>query len=543
VMAFVLAFLLLASAAAEDAETPAIEVPATVDGAAFFEPFLDTWDATWKISKDADFKGTWKHEGYSTEVIVGDKGLVVGDMAQKHAVSTLFATPFKAESSGLVIQYEVQLKNGLSCGGAYLKLLTASEELSHDGFQADTPYTLMFGPDSCGDTKKVHFIMRHKNPISGEWEEKHLVTPPVPDVIDKKTHLYTAIVGTDNSVKILVDNEEKKSANLLTKADFSPAINPPEEVDDPEDKKPDDWVENPKMDEPGAAKPDEWDEDAPREIADPKSSKPADWLDDAPELVPDPAAITPDDWDAEEDGEWEAPLIANPDCKAHGCGEWKAPLVPNPDYKGKWFAPKVDNPDYKGVWSPRQIPNPNFFTDEKPYAMAPIGGIGIELWTMQNGILFDNILLTDDPAVASALAAKSFVPRKAGEDAAKKDESRKVEKGEGLLGSIKYYGLQAFYYAQDNAMLVGGSICIGLIPLILLCCMGGKKKQEEDEEPTVPPAASASSAAPAAAASASTPAEEEEEEEAEEEDEAEGDEEPAPAAESKKPKKRTPKAS
>ena len=30
------------------------------------------------------------------------------------------------------------------------------------------------------------------------------------------SQLYTAIVGTDNTVKILVDNEEKKSASLLS---------------------------------------------------------------------------------------------------------------------------------------------------------------------------------------------------------------------------------------------------------------------------------------------------------------------------------------
>jgi hypothetical protein len=41
---------------------------------------------------------------------------------------------------------------------------------------------------------QVHFILRHKNPVSGEWEEKHLVTPPVPDTMDKLTHLYTAIM-------------------------------------------------------------------------------------------------------------------------------------------------------------------------------------------------------------------------------------------------------------------------------------------------------------------------------------------------------------
>merc|ERR1719181_1822726 len=204
---------------------------------------------------------------------------------------------------------------GLQCGGAYLKLLTASDELSEDGFKAETPYTIMFGPDRCGDTNKVHFILRHKNPKSGEWEEKHLQTPPIPDTADKLTHLYTAIVGTDNSVKLLVDNVEKKSASLLSETDFKPPVNPPKEIDDPSDSKPEDWV-------------------------------------DAPDMIADPASEMPSDWDEDEDGAWEAPLIKNPDCEKYGCGEWKSPMISNPAYKGKWFAPKIDNPDYKGVWEP-----------------------------------------------------------------------------------------------------------------------------------------------------------------------------------------------
>ena len=44
------------------------------------------------------------------------------------------------------------------------------------------------------------------------------------------------------------------------------------------------------------------------------------------------------DWDADEDGDWEAPLVKNPDCEKFGCGEWAAPVISNPDYKGKWYA-------------------------------------------------------------------------------------------------------------------------------------------------------------------------------------------------------------
>lgn len=34
-------------------------------------------------------------------------------------------------------------------------------------FQDKTPYSIMFGPDKCGTSGKVHLIFRYKNPING----------------------------------------------------------------------------------------------------------------------------------------------------------------------------------------------------------------------------------------------------------------------------------------------------------------------------------------------------------------------------------------
>lgn len=125
------------------------------------------------------------------------------------------------------------------------------------------------------------------------------------------------------------------------------------------------------------------------------------------------------------DGEWEAPLIDNPICeKASGCGEWNAPQIDNPEYKGKWRALLIDNPNYQGKWSPKKIPNPGFFEDLHPFRMTPIVSIwliiaiilnlflkvavGIEIWSMSSDILFDNIIITDDVAIADAYAEKTF---------------------------------------------------------------------------------------------------------------------------------------
>ena len=55
----------------------------------------------------------------------------------------------------------------------------------------------------------------------------------------------------------------------------------------------------------------EWDER--EEIPDPDDTKPDDW--EQPEHIADPDAEKPDDWDDDMDGDWEAPMIDNPDYK------------------------------------------------------------------------------------------------------------------------------------------------------------------------------------------------------------------------------------
>jgi len=310
-------------------------------------------------------------------------------------------------SEGIVLQYEARLQDGLDCGGAYLKFVTADDSFSPEGLNGDTPYTVMFGPDKCGGTNKVHVIFRHKSPLDGSIEEKHLMAPPS-IVDDKKPHLYTLVVKPDNTYEVLVDSESKKSGSLFD--DFEPPFNPPAEIDDPEDSKPADWVDEAQIADPEATKPDDWDEDAPMEIVDTEATKPEGWLDDEPDTVVDPESKQPDDWDEDEDGTWEGPIVKNPKCeKAPGCGEWTPPMKQNPDYKGKWYPPMIDNPAYKGVWAPRKIPNPKFFEDKTPLAsIGKIGAVALEIWTMSAGLLIDNILIAKDDKTADDFAEKSW---------------------------------------------------------------------------------------------------------------------------------------
>lgn len=62
---------------------------------------------------------------------------------------------------------------------------------------------------------------------------------------DKQPHLYTLIVNPDNTYVIKVDHRIVNEGSLLT--DFTPAVNPPKEIDDPTDTKPIDWDEREKV--------------------------------------------------------------------------------------------------------------------------------------------------------------------------------------------------------------------------------------------------------------------------------------------------------
>lgn len=386
------------------------------------EQFTPDWDTRWSPSSATkkqsggevfSYVGQWSVEEPTVfPGIQGDTGLVAKSKAAQHAISASFPEVIDPKAAALegkpfVVQYETKLQNGLSCGGAYLKLLTESPEGIHaKEFSDQTPYTIMFGPDKCGATNKVHFIFRHKDPKTGEVNEKHLTNAPYAKLAKTST-LYTLVVHPDNKFQILINNDQKRNGTLFD--DFDPPVNPAKEIDDPKDTKPADWVDQARIPDPDATKPDDWDENAPAEIPDPDATKPEGWLDDEPLMVPDPDAVKPEEWSDEEDGEWVAPTVPNPKCAdAPGCGQWTRPTIRNPAFKGKWTAPMIDNPAYKGEWKPRKIANPNYFEDLNPNHLSRIAGIGFEIWTMDEDILFDNIYVGHSIEDARELARQTF---------------------------------------------------------------------------------------------------------------------------------------
>lgn len=103
--------------------------------------------------------GLWTVEEPKRSVESGNLGLVLKSKARHAAISTPLSKPFIFKDKPLVVQYEVIFQEGQECGGAYLKLLSVdSQHKDLRNFHDKTPYTIMFGPDKCGNDHKVCFL-------------------------------------------------------------------------------------------------------------------------------------------------------------------------------------------------------------------------------------------------------------------------------------------------------------------------------------------------------------------------------------------------
>jgi len=341
----------------------------------------DAWQNRWVQSKHSGKEfGTFK---LSAGKFYGDeeasKGLQTPQDARFYGLSSKFDAVSNKDKD-LVIQFSVKHEQNIDCGGGYLKVFGC--DLDQTEMHGESPYQIMFGPDICGPgTKKVHVIFSYKG-------QNHLIKKEIRCKDDVFSHLYTLILKPDNTYQVLIDNEKVESGRLEEDWDFLP----PKQVKDPEAKKPEDW-------------------DDRETIADETDVKPEDW--DQPEHIADKEAKQPEDWDDEMDGEWEPPMVDNPDYK----GEWKAKQIPNPAYKGAWVHPMIDNPDY--------------VADDKLYEREDMCNVGLDLWQVKSGTIFDNFLITDDVAEAKKIGDETWGAIKDGEkkmkDAQDEEDRKKAE--------------------------------------------------------------------------------------------------------------------
>ena len=221
-----------------------------------------------------------------------------------------------------------------------------------------------------------------------------MIDPPQANITTEEK-VYKLIIYTNNKFIIFVNDKPVKFGSLLH--DFDPPVNPPKKIEDPNDIKPFDWIDDEFVIDETAKKPDDWDESEPEFIPDPnKLKEPEGWLLNEPKLIQNQESKKPDDWDEALFGKWNPELIPNPKCiSAPGCGKYEPPLIVNPKFKGPWEQPRYRNPLYKGAYIPRMIPNPNYYEDLSPHNFINITGIGFDLWTIDGNIGISDIIISN----------------------------------------------------------------------------------------------------------------------------------------------------
>eukprot|EP01006_Ploeotia_vitrea_P032597 TRINITY_DN64783_c4_g1_i1.p1 TRINITY_DN64783_c4_g1~~TRINITY_DN64783_c4_g1_i1.p1 ORF type:complete len:396 (+),score=63.08 TRINITY_DN64783_c4_g1_i1:95-1282(+) len=355
----------------------------------FKEDFNDkNWEKRWTKStswKPSAEMGEWKWTAGEWYGDASDKGIQTGEDARFYGISAPLNEKFTNKDKDLVLQLTVKHEQQLDCGGAYIKLMGDTDQASFGG---DSPYQVMFGPDICGSSNRKTHAIFHYDPKDTNLESKTNIKVES----DQLSHLYTLVVKPSNDYEVFIDDKSVSKGNLEDNWEFLL----PKQIKDPSISKPKDWVDAKKIPDPDDVKPDGYD-DIPAEIV-------------------DPSATMPEDWDEEEDGEWEAPMI------------------PNPEYKGPWKPKMIDNPEYKGEWKHPMIPNPDYKEDPELHVRCKdCTHVGFELWQVKSGTIFDDIIVTDSLDEAREYAQKTFFAKQSNEKAmfdAKEAERMEAEKAE-----------------------------------------------------------------------------------------------------------------
>jgi calreticulin len=297
---------------------------------------------------------------YSDEKI--QRGLETLEARRHYLLFSNFSHVFDTRDKDLIVQYTLRLGLYVDCSGHYLKLCTS--ETDRTRFSNASKYAIMFGPDICGALRrKTHVIIGH---VNHSYPYRRGLTC----YKDHLTHAYTLIIRKNNTIDVLVDGELRDSGTLSEKFNI-PKV---KVIPDPDDKKPDDWDDDPF-------------------VVDPTDLKPSDWVDT--EFIPDPEATRPPAWDE------SIP--------------WIAPMMKHPGYKGDWQPRTIPNPNYKGVWQPKMIEVEDPVEDPRFGHFADLSFLGLEFYQNTPGSILGNFLVTDDEAYAQTVLKEVLLNLRNGE--------------------------------------------------------------------------------------------------------------------------------
>ncbi|XP_006199157.1 calreticulin-3 [Vicugna pacos] len=274
--------------------------------------------------------------------------------------------PFSNKGKTLIIQYTVKHEQKMDCGGGYVKVFPA--DVDQKNLNGKSPYYIMFGPDICGfDIKKVHVILHFKN-------QYHSNKKSIKCKVDAFTHLYTLVLRPDLTYEVKIDGQSIESGSIEY-----------------------DWhLASLKTAEKASAEAKEW-----NEATDDKAQE---WE----KHFLDASASKPSDWNSELDGDWQAPMLQKP---------------PYQDgLKPEGIA--------KDVWLHQKMKNTNYLTEYDLSEFENIGAIGLELWQVRSGTIFDNFLITDDEEYADnfgkATWGETKGPEREMDDIQAKEEVKKA---------------------------------------------------------------------------------------------------------------------
>lgn len=134
--------------------------------------FVDQFDD----NPSVDFKPEWKSSqsakdgfGYSEQwniatakkiaALKNDHGLVLERGNSYYAIAAGIEHPVSFDGTKpLIFQFEVKWENRLNCSGAYLRLVS-ERDFDYKKFDDKTAFSILFGPDVCGDIDQVTFFV------------------------------------------------------------------------------------------------------------------------------------------------------------------------------------------------------------------------------------------------------------------------------------------------------------------------------------------------------------------------------------------------
>ncbi|KAH0790621.1 Calreticulin family protein [Histomonas meleagridis] len=305
------------------------------------------------------------------------RGLQTVDDGSEYLISSKFKQCFNTTGKDLIFQFSLKLENKIEHGQAYLKLLPST--FNPTQFSRKSPYRILFGPDFRGwDRRHLDFRISRNRTEYKTYE-------PILAFNDQFTHVYTLIIYSNQTYKMLKDNFTDIESTLEEAFGYCQ----PRYIPDPYEVKPQDWEERESIEDPDDISP-EFNKEIPQFIADETATRPTDWDD----------AIN---------------------------GIWTPPLVANPEYRSEWTPRRIPNPAFRGEWKPKMINNPEYDPDVHFGKPEDLCYVGIDVSQDVSGSIWDNILVTDDFEYAQKMMEETFNSIQEGERIAYAKAQQKKE--------------------------------------------------------------------------------------------------------------------